>query len=106
MKKIILAAAITAAAAGAAFAQEAPFTVMDGEVKYPGQMERYEPRGPYYGNAYYGDAYAQVPPSYYVEEPGYVMEPRYSYERAPSSAPGIYVFDGLNLNNDQNYSGK
>lgn len=111
MKKIILAAAMTAFAAGAAIAQEAPYTVMNGQVKYPGQMQWNAPADGYMGDAYYGSGsirapggnyYAERPArDYYVERPGYVDRSEYN-----QYGPGIFVFDGENLNNDQNYSGK
>lgn len=77
MKKLILAAAITAFAAGAAIAQEAPYSVMNGQVKYPGQMQWNAPSDGYRGDSYYGSGSAMIGgPDYYVERParGYYME--------------------------------
>ena len=111
MKKIILAAAITAFTAGADLSQEAPYTVMNGQVKYPGQMQWNAPTDGYMGDTYYGSGSANVPETdYYVERPardyygersGYVDRAEYN-----QYGPGIFVFDGENVNNDQNYSGK
>ena len=111
MRKFILAAAITAFASGVAIAQEAPYTVMNGQVKYPGQMQWNAPTDGYMGDAYYGSGSAVVggpdyyvegsPRGYYVERPGYVDRSEFNQH-----GPGIFIFDGENLNNDQNYSGK
>lgn len=106
MKTMILATVITAAAAGAAFAQEAPYTVMNGQVKHPGQMEWNAPAEPSYRDVYYGDASAAIPGGYYVSEPGYVEAPGYYAEPYNRKGPGIYVFDGENVNNDEDYSGQ
>ncbi len=105
MKKIILAAAILSAASGAAFAQEAPYTVMNGQVKYPGQMQWNAPTaaygaGPYVrGDVYYGGASARVPVPNYGDTAGYAD----GYNQA---GPGVFVFDGENVNLDQNYNGR
>lgn len=111
MKKIILAAAITAFAAGTAIAQEAPYTVMNGQVKYPGQMQWNAPSDGYMGDTYSGSGSAAIGgPDYYVEGPArdyYVERPGYGDRSEYNQyGPGIFVFDGENLNNDQNYSGK
>jgi hypothetical protein len=109
MKKIILAGAFAALTAGAAFAQEPPYTVMNGQVKYPGQMQWNAPSNGYMGDTYSGsgsafiggpDYYVEPARGYYVERPGYVDRSEYN-----QYGPGIFVFDGENLNNDQNYSG-
>lgn len=105
MKKIIIAAAILAAAGGAAVAQEAPYTVMNGQVKYPGQMQWNAPTadygaGPYVrGDIYYGGASARVPGTGYGDTSGYAD----GYNQA---GPGVFVFDGENVNQDQNYNGR
>lgn len=104
MKKIILAAVISAAATGAAFAQEAPYTVMNGQVVYPGQMQWTAPIEPY--DVYYGGASAVVPDGYYVAPPRYVEVPGYYADPYDRRGPGIFIFDGENVNNDQDYSGK
>ena len=105
MKKIILAAAVTIGAAGAALAQEAPYTVMDGQIIYPGQSQPYASSMRYTdGDAYYGGASATMPDRYYVERPvGYVVRPGYNeaYDRS-----GVFLFNGQNINSDQNYNGR
>ena len=115
MKKIVLAAAFTALTAGATLAQEAPYTVMDGQVKYPGQMQWNAPSDGYMGDTFYGGASATITGTdYYVERPAYIERPDFYVERRGyversefnQHGPGIFVFDGENLNNDQNYSGK
>lgn len=108
MLRITLAALAATFASGAALAQEAPYTVRNGQVLYPGQQQwrvpvydryGYEGYGPssYYGDPYRGGAYAAFPSDGYG--------PRF-YGEQPYTAPGIYVFDGKNVNQDQNYSGK
>ncbi|MBX3572574.1 MAG: hypothetical protein KF694_09520 [Mesorhizobium sp.] len=111
MKKLIVAAAISAAAVGAAYAQEAPYTVMNGQVTYPGQMQWSAPSAPVYGDVYYGGASAAIPGGYYVSGPryggaDYVVEPGYYADPYDRRGQGIFVFDGENVNNDQDYSGK
>ncbi len=110
MTRIILAALAVTVAAGSAIAQEAPYTVRNGQVLYPGQQQwrapvydsyAYEPYAPsyFYGDPYRGGAYAAFRPRDYGTR--FYGEPGYAY-----SAPGIYVFDGKNVNQDQNYSGR
>lgn len=108
MKKFILAAAMVAAAGGTAIAQEPPYTVREGQVKYPGQMQWNAPAPGYYaGDIYYGGASAAVPDGYYVERPGYYMDgPRYQSDSYNQHGPGVYTFDDQNINADQNYSGR
>jgi hypothetical protein len=107
MKKIILAAAVTLAAGGAAFAAP-PYYVINGQVYYPGQMDAPASHGPDYRHhrhdrqTYSGGSYAQVPPGYYNQQPGYGS----GYYNRPGNPPGIYVFKGLNINDDENYNGR
>lgn len=107
MKTIILAAAMTAFAAGAAVAQEAPYTVMNGQVKYPGQMQWNAPTADYYGgDTYYGGASATIPGGY-ADGPVYYGErPQYRSDSYNQYGPGVFTFDGQNINQDQDYSGK
>jgi len=111
MRKIMLAAALTAFAAGGAIAQEAPYTVMNGQIKYPGQLQwnapvggYYAPQGyygePLYGDAYYGSSSAVAGP--YMTQPAF-NDGGNSYNQ---QGPGIFVFTGENINNDQNYNGR
>lgn len=75
MKTFALAAALTVLA-GSAFAQEAPYRVIDGEIVYGGQTMATMASG----TSFQGQASAAVP------------------------AP--FMLDGGNINWDQNYSGK
>lgn len=120
MRTFALAAALTAFAAGGAMAQEAPYTVMNGQVKHPGQLEwnapvtsGYAPQ-PYYGQPYYGGASAVAPdiyapaagPSYRTPANRTRAESFYDDPLYNQHGPGAYIFDGGVINGDQDYSGK
>jgi hypothetical protein len=124
MRKTLIASAVATvmAGAGAAMAQEAPYTVMDGQVIYPGQMQWNAPVGGAYSmtfgsGGYYGDRYvggASIAPGARVYVPSggpYYVGPNYMAGEALGSGyngygPGASIFERGNINSDQNYNGR
>ena len=99
MYKLMFAAAATLFTAGVAVAQEAPYTVMNGQVIYPSQMQWSAPMAVADDVDVYSGSASALPGSAVYDgqaQPGY----------ASAQNTGIFVFDGENLNNDQDYSGK